>query len=329
MTFRTAAQHTWRATRTAASVTGRVGGPAASWAVRRAVGDRDIPPVGTLPAGQVVDLPGRGSTLIVDVPGERPDAPPLLLMHGIGTTGMLTWFTVLQALRPHYRVILFDQRWHGRGICSDRFSIADCADDAAAVLDVLGLDQVLVAGYSMGGATAQMLWRRHPDRVAGKVLCSTAARWAGNPGERLFYPTLRVVNRSYHGTAKQRVQARRTRLDLTPPPGTDDLRAWAMAELGSTSPWAYPMVLGELGRFDSRGWLAEVDVPTAVVITGKDRAIPTVRQREMAALIPGVRTFELLGGHASLIFRRDEWLPLFLSALETVAPSPQVEAADG
>ena len=40
-----------------------------------------------------------------------------------------------------YRVVTFDQRWHGQGIRSPAFSLADCADDVAAVADVLGLDR--------------------------------------------------------------------------------------------------------------------------------------------------------------------------------------------
>ena len=55
-----------------------------------------------------------------------------------------------------------------------RFRLADCADDAAALLDVLGIDQAIVVGYSMGGPIAQLLWHRHPEKVAGLVLCATS-----------------------------------------------------------------------------------------------------------------------------------------------------------
>ena len=48
---------------------------------------------------RAVDLPGRGTTHVLDLPGPTPDAPTLLLMHGIATTGPLTWFSVLEELR--------------------------------------------------------------------------------------------------------------------------------------------------------------------------------------------------------------------------------------
>ena len=149
----------------------------------RLAADHATPDVPIPPATREITLPGRGTTHVLDLPGPTPDAPVLLLMHGIATTGPLTWFTVLDDLRRDYRVVTFDQRWHGRGIRSAQFLLDDCADDAAALLDALDIDRAVVVGYSMGGATAQLLWQRHPERVAGLVLCSTTARWEGHLGE--------------------------------------------------------------------------------------------------------------------------------------------------
>ena len=53
----------------------------------------------------------------------------------------------------------------------------DCADDVAALIDVLGIDTAIVAGFSMGSIVAQRVWRQHPDRVAGLVLCATTDRF--------------------------------------------------------------------------------------------------------------------------------------------------------
>ena len=71
-------------------------------------------------------------------------------------------------------MITFDQRWHGQGIRSPRFRLEDCADDVAAVADALQASTAyMVAGYSMGSLVSQLAWRRHPDRVAGVVLCAS------------------------------------------------------------------------------------------------------------------------------------------------------------
>ncbi|GAB3857072.1 hypothetical protein GCM10028801_15130 [Nocardioides maradonensis] len=275
-----------------------------------------VPDVAVPPAGVPLELPGRGTTYVVDLPGPTPDAPVLLLMHGIATTGPLTWFAVLAELAERYRVVTFDQRWHGRGIRSGTFSLEDCADDGAAVLDALGIASAVVVGYSMGGASAQVLWHRHPDRVAGLVLCSTAGEWQGHLGERVFFATLRALNLGLAEVAADRVRAHVEGLE--PPVAELALRDWCLAELRTTSLWSLPVVMAELGRFDSASWIGGVDVPTGVLVTARDHAIPTARQRALAGRIPGAVVREAPGGHTSLIFDLERWKPLFLGLVDEV-----------
>src|SRR6478609_7238361 len=132
----------------------------------------------------MVELPGRGSTYVTDTPGPSPDAPAVVLLHAVGCTGLLTWFPSIEPLSRRFRVVTLDLRWHGRGIQSEEFSVRDCADDAAALVEVLGLDEVVVAGYSMGSIVAQRVWRQHPHLVAGLVLCATTDRFRGTLAER-------------------------------------------------------------------------------------------------------------------------------------------------
>ncbi|GAB4011071.1 alpha/beta fold hydrolase [Nocardioides ultimimeridianus] len=275
-----------------------------------------VPDVAVPPAGVPLELPGRGTTYVVDLPGPSPDAPVLLLMHGIATTGPLTWFAVLAELAERYRVVTFDQRWHGRGIRSAGFSLDDCADDGVAVLDALGIARAVVVGYSMGGASAQVLWHRHPDRVAGLVLCSTAAQWQGHLGERIFFATLRALNLGLAEVAADRVGAHLE--GVAPPVAELALRDWCLAELRTTSLWSLPVVMAELGRFDSTGWIGAVGVPTGVLVTARDHAIPTARQRELAGRIPDAVVRESPGGHTSLIFDLDRWRPVFLDLIDEV-----------
>jgi 3-oxoadipate enol-lactonase len=104
-----------------------------------------------LPAGALIDLPGRGRTFVVDTGSTASSAtgtptPTVILLHALACTGLLTWYPALGALRARYRVVVFDQRWHGQGIRSPHFRLEDCADDVAAVADALG--------SSPGAATA-------------------------------------------------------------------------------------------------------------------------------------------------------------------------------
>ena len=97
-----------------------------------------------------------------------------------------------------------------------------------------------------------------------------------------------------------------------------DRVGWGAREFRSTSAWSMPEVLGELGRFNSASWITGVDVPTAVVVTTRDKAIPARRQRALAAAIPGAQVLEAPGGHASVVMDHAGWFPVFLEAVTDV-----------
>jgi pimeloyl-ACP methyl ester carboxylesterase len=277
-----------------------------------------VPTADTMPEGRIVDLPGRGRMFVVDVPGPSADAPTVVLLHALGCTAYLNWYPTFAALSRHYRVLTFDQRWHGRGIRSDRFRLADCADDVDVLLDELAIERAIVAGYSMGGAVAQLVSRRHPQRVAGLVLCSTARNFRGKATERFFFRVLTSAMHPLSRYALIRVERYAQTLPELPSVDVQDMSAWGRAEFRSTSGWSMPEVLGELGRFNSAAWIGDIDVPTAVVVTDKDRAIPARRQRRLAASIPGAQVFDAPGGHASLVLDAARWVPVFVAAVDSV-----------
>ena len=285
----------------------------ASWALRKLV---TAPTVDAVPEGRMVELPGRGRTFVVDVPGPE-GAPTLVLLHALSCTAYLSWYPVLSELSQHYRVVLFDQRWHGRGIRSARFRFEDCADDVAALLDVLGLETCIPVGYSMGGAIAQLTWRRHPDRVAGLVLCATARNFRGKRRERLFFPVMSAAMLPLSPVLRGRIERVALGLPELPSAAAAE-KGWGMVEFRSTSAWSAPAVLAALGSFNSAPWAAEVDVPTSVVVTTKDHTIPERRQRRLAAAIPGAEVFEVDGGHTSLVLKADRFGPALLAAADSV-----------
>src|SRR3954454_20650831 len=102
-----------------------------------------------LPPGRTVELPGRGTTFVREVSGP-PGAATVVLLHGWTVTADLNWFTSYAALGRRFHVVALDHCGHGQGIsCRRPFRLEDCADDVAALAEVLGLRQVIVAGYSM------------------------------------------------------------------------------------------------------------------------------------------------------------------------------------
>ncbi|GAC1380303.1 MAG: hypothetical protein NVSMB48_06060 [Marmoricola sp.] len=273
-----------------------------------------------IPEGRWLELPQRGRTWLTDMPGPTPDAQAVILLHAVGCTGLLTWFPVLHELNQRYRVITFDQRWHGRGIVSEHFSVHDCADDVAAVILELGLDRPIVAGYSMGGVIAQRVWRQHPDKVGGLVLAATTDHFRTKGSERIFHQSMECSMGALRTLSRSKViaaTARRTAelLDV----GPTDTGEWALDQWRSTSPWAVAAAVAVLGRHHSTPWLHKIDVPVAVVATTKDRVFPLERQRAMAAKIPGASVFEAPCGHAGCVLESDKFVPVFVQAAASVA----------
>jgi pimeloyl-ACP methyl ester carboxylesterase len=291
----------------AAAVMGRIGGNAAR-------------PV-DLPAPRPLDLPGRGRTCVIDVAGP-PGAPTVILLHALGTTAALSWYPSIHALAKHYRVVAFDQRWHGRGIQSEHFRLADCADDVTAVADALGIGAFTIVGYSMGGAVAQLVWKRHRDRVDGMVLAATARNFRGKVSERLWFAITTNAMHRWGDRARAGMLRVASALQDTPEPlssSVERIAPWAMTEFRSTSVWSMLAAIDEIGRFDSAAWIRRVDVPTSVIVATRDRFIPTRRQRRLAASIPAAMTYDVDGNHAAIVLGADDFVPVLLAATQSVS----------
>ena len=270
-----------------------------------------------LPPGGPVDLPGRGTTFHRDLPSRSgADAPAVVLLHGWTATADLNWFPAYDALAEHFRVVALDHRGHGRGIRSNRrFRLADCADDAVALADVLGIDRFVPVGYSMGGLVAQLTWHRHRDRVAGLVLGATARNFRGNRAAAGGYTALgamaaaaRLVPLSVRAGAAQRVINRR--------PGVSD---WAREQFEAGDPRMVLEAGQAIGAFSSHAWIGDVDVPTAVVLTEADRVVPPARQAKLAAAIPGATVHAAPIDHGGCVVEAEAFVPVLVDAVQDVA----------
>jgi len=100
-----------------------------------------------------------------------PTGPPVVLLHGL-TLSSRTMERMAASL-PEYRVLLLDFHGHGKSTTprrSDRYLVAEFADDVVALLDHLGIDRAVLGGLSLGANVSYEVALRHPERVRALVL---------------------------------------------------------------------------------------------------------------------------------------------------------------
>jgi esterase len=226
---------------------------------------------------------------------ERGSGAPILCIHGTSGTAS-AWVGAVEQLARLGRVITYDRRGCGRSERPDpyeRTSVAEHADDAAALLDALGAVPAVVIGRSYGATVATDLTLRYPDRVralvrlegdAPRELAPAAAAWVDALADRLRAVAVeRVAEALICEVAGE--------------------RAWRSlpAELRQAMTDNGPAILAEL---HGEWWLqadaaalARLEQPT-LLVTAADSP-PTLREptEALAAVLPNARTVVVGGGH--------------------------------
>ncbi|GAA2892390.1 alpha/beta hydrolase [Streptosporangium fragile] len=222
---------------------------------------------------------------------------PLLLLHG-AESGAGQYDDLIQALPASIRSISFDQRdtadtGDGSGGAGQPYDLGDIADDAAAVLDALSLARAHVLGTSFGGAVAQHLALRHPERVRSLILVATTASSA---------PVRAYLARSDSMTADER---RQWTLDgAVSPAGQRDaaLVERVRAGLVERAPDQRARRLGALATHDTTAEVGRIAAPTLVIHGDDDPVMPLSSGEFLATTIPGADLAIIEGGRHALAF---------------------------
>lgn len=273
-------------------------------------------PIGpSLPQGEYVDLPERGRLFVRRAVGP-PGSPTVVLLHGWTVTADLNWYPAFEPLSQRASVVAFDHRGHGQGLPTRRFKFSDCASDVLAVADALGIDQFVCAGYSMGGAIAQLAARAAPDRISGLVLGATSTSFRGR-GLRAIRFALLPVFAAAARLAPVKVRYWGWEQTVFNVIGTD-IGRWAQAEILKGNPQALLDAGTELFNFDSSPWISELPMPISQVRTVGDKVVPDYLQQELADAVGNMSTFSYRGGHASVVTDFDSFWDCLSKALDSV-----------
>lgn len=232
---------------------------------------------------------------------------PLLLIMGLGGNAA-DWEMQIPYFSREYQVIAFDNRGAGR---SDKpkewYTIPQMADDAAGLLEVLGITWAHVYGMSMGGMIAQEMALRHPTRVRTLVLGGTMA---GGPNAVMAGPQL--IQQWVSTAALPLEEAIATGLTFL---YSDEFiarnkerlvnRALELAHLMPPMD-ALQRQFAAIAQFNAYDRLQEIRVPTLIIAGTHDKIVPVENSRILAERIPGAELVELPGAGQGFLGERAE-----------------------
>jgi len=215
---------------------------------------------------------------------------PLLMINGLGASVEM-WSPFWKRLAEHYRVILFDNRGVGRSTVPDTpYTISAMAEDAANLLNALGIPSAFVYGASMGGQIAQSLVLDFPQKVQALVLGMTTSggKHAVLPSPETMAKLAQLARPQPGITAQEILWS----VEYTPE-FLESHRAELEREAASvrypTSPIGFRRQSEASMSFDSYDRLPSIRTPTLVLAGSRDILMRPENARLIASRVPGAR----------------------------------------
>ncbi len=226
------------------------------------------------------------------------DGAPVVFIQGAGVHGA-GWEPQIRELSTRYRCLFFDNRGIGQSQPNhERLTIAQMAEDTAALMDAEGWDSAHIVGHSMGGLIALHLALTRRARVRSLALLCTFAdgRIPTRPTGRMIWIGLR----SRLGTRNQR---RNAFPEMVMPKSileksdrsklAHDLGRLFGHDLADQSP-VIMQQLSAMRNYDATPRLGELSgLPTLVVSASEDLIAPAWAGRKLAQGIPGAKFIEI------------------------------------
>jgi pimeloyl-ACP methyl ester carboxylesterase len=224
---------------------------------------------------------------------------PLMVLNGFAATSTDWDPSFIDRLASSNEIILLDNRGIGRSTDNGQpFDIAELADDAARVIEMLGIERANVLGWSMGGFIAQTLAVQHPGRITKLILLSTDA---GGADADLASAAVWSQLIDMSGTPHE--QARRLLSLLFPRAIAEsiyrefgDIVAAARAKL---SPSLVNRQVAAMDAWHHTGIgnrLREINVPVLIATGTADIVIPPSNALKLVNAIPGAWLAQFNGG---------------------------------
>jgi len=207
------------------------------------------------------------------------DAPPLLLLHGLGDTKR-SWSLILPELAKSHRVYAFDQRGHGASSAPRCcYALANLAWDAIAFMDAMKIERAAVVGHSMGSFVAQHLAAHHPERVQKLVLIGSSDTTVGVETVEWLWEQAGTFDR---GVSPEFVDVWQS----NPGPVEAEFIAHVKKETFAIAPHVWRGVARTLMTEDQRPFVRGIRQPTLILWGENDPAFPAANQQRLQEALP-------------------------------------------
>lgn len=239
--------------------------------------------------GEFVDL--GGIPLYYYATGRSGLEPPVVLLHGFASSSHL-WASVAPQLSQARRVIVPDLLGHGRSGRPDGHpvNLRGHADRVLQLLDRLHVERACIIGHDMGGAIAQLLAVRRPERVAKLGLVCSFGYGDWPPRELRLARAMPPVTRNVPaGWLTSLLRHQMERGYLVPERGTHSVDVYLRPfsdEEGRDALLAHLLQLDPADVASLTPLLPTIAAPTAVIWGEADPFVPASTGRRLASDIP-------------------------------------------
>jgi len=232
-----------------------------------------------------MQIKANGIKVNFELSGKK-DGPVVVLSHSLACS-IAMWDSQMEALEPHYRVLRYDTRGHGKTDApSGKYTFDMLGEDAICLLDALGIDVVHWVGLSMGGMIGQCLALNHADRLHSLTLCDTTAIMTDDrqPVWQEHIDTAR--NQGMQGLMQSTLERWLTAPYLSKNPSTVQL---IRTQILNTPVAGYIGCSEAIRALNYLEQLSQINKPTLIMVGEEDPGTPVAASEAMHERIPNSR----------------------------------------
>jgi len=217
---------------------------------------------------------------------ETGSGSALILLHGFPFNRTL-WREQVFALSPTHRVITPDLRGFGESdVAESPATMADMAQDVVALMDSLGIERATIGGLSMGGYVVLAFYKLFPERVSALILSDTRPQADSEEAKVTRAKQAKdALAEGMAGIANSMLPKLFTPASVaTKPHDVQRVREMMM----TTKPaGAAAALMGMAVREDHTETLAQINVPTLILVGREDPITPLSDSENMQKAIAG------------------------------------------